>query len=133
MGCRIVSGKPTRKQGGFTLIELLVVLAIIALLVSIVSPNYFRRLDQAKETVLRQNLRETRDAIDKFYGDKGRYPASIDVLVSERYLKSLPFDPETERADSWQLVPPPDGGIGVYDLKSGATGRAADGTEFRNF
>lgn len=128
----IVSGKSSR-SGGFTLVELLVVLAIIALLISLVSPNYFRRMDQAKETVLHQNLGETRDAIDKFYGDKGHYPGSLQDLVAEHYLKTVPFDPETGRNDSWLLQATPDNTPGVYDLKSGAQGRALDGSDFRDW
>lgn len=118
---------------GFTLIELLVVLAIIATLLTVVSPNYFRHLDRAKEAVLRQNLTETRDAIDKFNGDKGRYPTDLAQLVSEHYLKRLPADPITDRTDSWQLIPPPDGSQGLYDIKSGATGHASDGAAFHDW
>lgn len=127
------SPSPSSGSSGFTLIELLVVLAIIALLASIVTPNYFRYQDRAKETVLRQNLNETRAAIDKFYGDKGRYPSELQELVSEHYLKGLPLDPETDRTDSWLLRPPPDNTTGVYDLKSGATGRAMDGSRFKEW
>jgi general secretion pathway protein G len=44
-----------------------------------------------------ENLRIVRETIDKFYGDKGRYPESLDELVSERYLRALPQDPITEQ------------------------------------
>ena len=118
---------------GFTLIELLVVLAIIATLLTLVSPNYFRHLDRSKEAVLRENLMQTRDAIDKYFGDKGRYPATLQVLVSDRYLKQLPIDPVTERSDTWRLIAPQDGSAGVYDLKSGAKGRATDGTAYQDW
>jgi general secretion pathway protein G len=117
---------------GFTLIELLVVMAIIGTLLSIVVPHYFRSVDRSKESVLRQNLRTAREAIDRFYGDLGRYPDGLEELVARRYLRSAPVDPVTDSAATWVAVAPPEGAGGgkLYDLKSGAPGRAADGTNF---
>jgi len=83
---------------GFTLIELLVVLAILGLLLSLAAPKYVRSVDNAKETVLAENLRTTREAIDRFHADRGRYPASLDELVARRYLRSLPVDPLIDSA-----------------------------------
>ena len=68
---------------GFTLIELLVALAIIALLLSLVVPNYFGSVTRADEAVLKENLYLMRDAIDKHYADTGRYPASLDEIGFE--------------------------------------------------
>ncbi len=110
---------------GFTLIELLVVLSIVALLLTITLPRYFKSMDVSKETVLIENLRTTREAIDKFYADTARYPESLDELVAKRYLRSLPSDPVLGSSDAWTLIPPPGGATGkgnVYDLKSSATG-----------
>lgn len=119
------------RPGGFTLIELLVVLAIVATLLTLAVPRYFGKVDAAKETVLRENLRTARDVIGKFYGDTGRYPESLDELVERKYLGGLPFDPITDSAATWTLLPPPEGYKGaVYDLHSGATGRGADGTPY---
>ncbi|HET9352274.1 MAG TPA: type II secretion system protein, partial [Burkholderiales bacterium] len=59
---------------GFTLIELLIVLAIIATLLTIAVPRYYASLDRSKEVVLKENLYQMRDAIGKYYGDKGKYP-----------------------------------------------------------
>ena len=75
----MVSGMRVRRRG-FTLIELLVVLAIVATLLTLAVPRYFGKVDAAKETVLRENLRTTRDVIGKFYGDTGRYPESLERL-----------------------------------------------------
>ena len=86
---------------GFTLIELLVVLAIIGGLVAIAVPRYLHRVDLAKETVLASDLATMREAVDKFFGDTGRYPANLEELVARRYLRKIPPDPITERADSW--------------------------------
>jgi general secretion pathway protein G len=124
--------RPTpRRHGGFTLIELLVVLAIIALLMSLTLPRYFHAIDAAKEKVLAENLRATRDAIDKFYGDTGRYPDSVDELVEKKYLRASPVDPETESATTWIVVAPEQQFKGsVYSIRSGAPGSTLDGRPF---
>jgi general secretion pathway protein G len=121
-----------RRGAGFTLIELLVVMAIIGTLLSIAAPQYFRSLDRSRESTLKQNLRGTREAIDRYYGDLGRYPDALEDLVTRRYLRSVPVDPITESADTWVAVPPPGGTGGgkLYDLKSGAGGRAQDGSNY---
>ncbi len=123
---------PTIRAMGFTLIELLVVLAIIATLLSIVVPRYFDHVERSKETALRQTLAVTRDALDKFHADRGRYPETLEDLVAKRYLRKLPEDPVLGRSDAWRLLAPPansDPGA-VFDLKSGAPGTARDGTRF---
>lgn len=118
-----------RRDKGFTLIELLVVMAIIATLMTIAVPRYFSSLENSRETTLRQSLAVMREALDHYYGDTGHYPDSIDQLVEQRYLRSQPLDPITERKDLWVPVAPPDGVAGgVADIKSGATGRARDGS-----
>jgi len=123
-----------RRIKAFTLVELLVVLAIIALLLSLAVPRYFHSIEKSKETVLRDNLSLTRQALDKYYGDNGKYPDSLDMLVSKKYLRSLPLDPITGSSTTWIIVPPevPEKG-GVYDLKSGAPGKARDGTEYKDW
>jgi general secretion pathway protein G len=120
---------PTRQ--GFTLIELLVVLAIVSTLLLLVAPRYFHKVDASKEAVLRDNLRSVRDVIDKFYGDNGRYPETLEELVEKKYLRGLPVDPITESTATWQLVPVPDGYKGaVYDLHSGAQGANREGKKY---
>lgn len=114
---------------GFTLIELLVVLAILALLLTLAVPRYFRSIDHSKETVLRENLRITREMIDKFYGDQGRYPRTLDELVEKKYLRALPIDPVIDSDRGWVLIAP-EGGDGVYDLRSGAAGHTRDGRPY---
>jgi general secretion pathway protein G len=113
---------------GFTLIELLVVMAIIATLLTLTLPRYFQTVDSSKVTVLTENLRTTRDAIDKFFGDNGRYPDSLDELVLKRYLRSVPVDPVLGSSTAWTIVPPTGDIKGqVYDLKSTAPGKTTDG------
>lgn len=118
---------------GFTLIELVIVMAIVALLLTLAAPRYFSSLERSKETVLRSNLAAVRDALDKFYGDTGKYPERLDVLVEKKYLRSLPVDPITENSTSWVIVPPedPEKG-GVFDIRSGAEGKTADGVAYKD-
>lgn len=119
------------KRRGFTLIELLVVLAIIATLLTIAVPRYYSSLDKSKEAVLKENLYQLRDAIGKYYADRGKYPESLQALATDKYLRSVPLDPVTESATTWIVVAPEDPQKGgVFDVKSGAAGKAIDGSEF---
>jgi len=123
-----------KARRGFTLVELMVVMAIIALLLAIALPRYFNHLESSREIILKQDLAVMRDAIDKYHGDRGRYPDSLDELVSARYLRSLPVDPISERSDTWQIVPPPGDAVGsLYDVRSGAPGEARDGSNYADW
>jgi general secretion pathway protein G len=119
------------RRRGFTLIELLVVMTIIAGLLTLAMPRYFQHIEHTRESVLRSDLATMRDAVDKFYSDTGRYPESMQELVTRRYLRKLPVDPITERADSWVVVAPADPKLGVvYDIRSGAAGTTRDGRPY---
>lgn len=134
MAMRITRHPGSAAVRGFTLIELMVVLTVIALLVALASPRYVESVDRAKEAALRENLQQMRIAIDKFYADRARYPASLEELVEQRYLRRVPLDPVTERADAWVKVNPADGGaVGVANVRSGAPGRALDGTAYASW
>jgi general secretion pathway protein G len=114
---------------GFTLIELLIVMAIIGTLLSIAVPRYFRTLERARETVLKQDLSILREAIDKHYADLNEYPDTLLVLVEKRYVRSVPIDPFTKLTDTWTLIPSDDPDhAGIRDIHSGAAETAADGT-----
>jgi general secretion pathway protein G len=116
---------------GFTLIELLVVMTIVALLLTLALPRYFGSLDRSKEAVLKENLHQMREAISRYYADKGRYPESLDALAADKYLRRVPLDPITESVATWQVVQPQDAQKGgVYDVKSGAPGKGQDGSEY---
>ncbi len=125
-----MNGKSGRGWG-FTLIELLTVMAIIALLLALALPRYFGHIEKSREVILKQDLAAMRDAIDKFHGDKGRYPESLNELVDSHYLRSVPVDPITETPNAWITVSPTSDEAGtVYDIKSGAPGKAKDGTAY---
>lgn len=116
---------------GFTLVELLVVLSIIATLLMIAVPRYFRSLERSREAVLREDLSVMRDAIDKYFADLAHYPDSLAELVDRKYLRSIPVDPETRSNESWVAVPSEDPDVpGIHDVRSGAQGMASDGTEY---
>ncbi len=121
------------KQNGFTFIELMAVLVMIAMLVSIALPRYFQGLKKSQEAVLQEDLSVMRKAIDHYYGDKNSYPSSLQALVDERYLKAIPEDPLTEKADTWQTVLPPDNTSRVYDVHSGSTEIAVNGTPYNTW
>ena len=116
---------------GFTLIELLVVLAIVSTLLTLAVPRYFSSLQKSKEVVMRENLWIMRDALDKYFGDVGRYPDQLQDLATKKYLRAVPIDPLTETSTTWRVVPPddPEKG-GVYDVKSGAEGTATGGMAY---
>jgi len=119
---------------GFTLIELLVALAVIALLLSIVTPRYFGNVSKTEETVLKEDLHLMRDALDKHYADAGRYPDSLADLVTKRYLRSIPDDPITQSSTTWVVLPPADPQKGaVFDVKSGAKGVGRDGRPYEQW
>lgn len=114
---------------GFTLIELLVVMAIIGTLLTLAVPRYFRAVQNARETVLRQDLAILREAIDKYYSDLNEYPDTLQALADKRYVRAVPVDPFTKVADSWVLVPSDDPDhAGIRDIHSGAEATATDGT-----
>jgi len=120
------------RKKGFTLIELLVVMSVIATLLTIAVPRYFQHLDRAREAALRESLAVMRDAVDKYRGDTGRYPETLEELVTKRYLRKVPPDPITESTDSWVVVPPPDepGQRKVWDVRSGAEGQGQNGSDY---
>lgn len=123
--CRFLCVGPSRphfadRPPGFTLIEMVIVMAVLGLLLTLAVPRYFTALDNGKATVQQQNLATMRDALDKFFGDKGRYPESLEELVQKRYLRSVPVDPITGASD-WIAIAPPDPAMsGVYDVRSAA-------------
>jgi general secretion pathway protein G len=114
------SQRPHR-NGGFTMIELVIVMAMLGLLLSLALPQYMATLERGREQVLQSNLATMREAIDKFYGDRGRYPDKLEDLVTQRYLRAIPNDPYTE-SPTWVVIAPRDGDKGgVIDVRSTQT------------
>ena len=128
-----------RRQDGFTLIELLIVISLITILATMGLVQYRNSITSSKEAVLSTDLFRMRDAIDQYYADKNKYPASLDALVSDGYMRKIPEDPITKSADTWQTIPAepdpsnPSAEPGIYDVKSGAAGTALDGRSYSDF
>lgn len=133
------AGGGSRWASGFTLVELLVVISLISILAAMGIVQYKNSVISAKESVLRTDLFRMRDAIDQYYADKNQYPSSLDALVSEGYMRSIPVDPFTKTADSWQTEPSepdpnnPSAEPGIYSVKSGSDGTALNGTKYSDW
>ena len=122
---------PMKTARGFTLIELLVVLGIVALLLTLAVPRFFPSIDGAKETILADNLRNTRAVVDQYRSDTGRYPESLEQLVEQKYLREIPLDPVTESRETWILESPQEGEQGGFsNLRSGAPGNDRRGRPY---
>jgi general secretion pathway protein G len=129
-------------QAGFTLLELLVVMTIVGILAAIAVPVMKDSPQRAREAALRENLFTMRSSIDSYHGDKGGYPADLQTLVSDGYMRKVPHDPMTKSPDTWVLtyeeisepdnpdeVPEP----GIIDVHSGSTATALDGTLYKDW
>jgi len=127
------------RADGFTLIELLIVVSLIVLLATLSLVTYRNSVQRGREAVLKEDLFRMRDAIDQHYADKGKYPESLDALVSAGYLRSIPVDPMTQSATSWETVqaePDPTNLTaepGVFNVKSGSEGQALDGSKYNEW
>lgn len=127
------------KQKGFTLIELMIVITMIGILATLALPTFRYSHIRAKEAVLKKDLFYMRDCIDQFYVDKEKYPYTLEELVTEGYLRSIPVDPFTESAETWVEVYidweklEPDEEPGIWDIHSGSYEQALDGTYYREW
>ena len=123
---------------GFTLIEIIIVFALIGILVGLALPRYQHSRRKAQEAVLKEDLFQMRKLIDQYYTDKGKYPASLRTLVEENYLRTLPLDPMTGSAETWQEIKDqpsyeemvPGVEYGIVDVRSGSQAKALDGTTY---
>lgn len=123
MARSIATGKLQRKPDGFTIIELLTVVSIVGILATLAVPSYQAAVLRARETALRHDLFTIRDLVDQHRADQGKYPSSLQTLVSAGYLRTIPADPFTASPTTWQEIPEPTvGGVeaGVVDVYSGS-------------
>ena len=121
---------------GYTLIELIIVMAIISVLVSIAVPLYQKSLQRTKETLLKNNLFTLRTVIDEYTFDKQKAPQTLQDLVSEGYLRSVPLDPITGTDQSWRLIMEDALSMvnqtqpGIFDIRSGSDLKSLEGTPY---
>jgi general secretion pathway protein G len=128
-----------KKSRGFTLIELMIVISIMLILVSMAIPAYNQSILRAKESVLRQNLFTLRSLISQYTLDKQKAPQAREDLVSAGYIKLIPNDPMTGKAD-WEAVQEEDVNMspdqqetGIDDVKSSSTATSSDGTAYNTW
>jgi general secretion pathway protein G len=133
---KLPNNQMSPSQAGFTMIELLVVVSLIVILATMGMTQYRSSVIHAREATLKEDLFRLRDAIDQYYADKGKYPGTLDELVTDGYLRKVPEDPFTKSSSTWQAIPAepdpnnPTAEAGVFDVKSGSDATALDGSKY---
>ena len=146
---------------GMTLIELVLACAILLVLATAAIPLARVTVKRHKEDALRYDLRQMRDAIDRYKdaADKGQiqvqagtegYPPDLQTLVhgvaltgvtgkNIRFLRRIPIDPMTGTQD-WGLRSVQDdtdsgswGGQDVFDVFTKSSGTALNGTKYSDW
>jgi general secretion pathway protein G len=132
-------GRIKKQDAGFTLVELMIVMAIIGVLSMVAVPSYISAIKHAREAVLKEDLHTLRAAIDSYTMDKQKAPQSLDDLIQDGYLKSVPEDPMTksnttwvtETSDSLHSLDQTDPGID--DIHSGSDEAGSDGQPYNTW
>lgn len=129
-------------QRGFTLIELAIVLTVMGLLYIGATPIVSNMIIRARESVLKENLRQIREAIDCYYADRNEWPRVLEDLVEHKYLRRIPVDPFTQSDQTWDTIPYEptaeefEAGLsvdGIYDVRSSADGHGLDGSPYSDW
>ena len=147
-----------RRQRGFTLLELIIATGILVILSTMAVPLARLTITREKERMLRADLWELRDAIDRYKdaADRGgfqtkvdsqNYPPDLETLVKGvdvqgkkvRFLRKIPVDPMTGTTEwglrSMQDDPDSDswGGQSVFDVYTKSQATALDGTKYKDW
>ena len=75
---------------GFTLIEILIVVVILGILAAIVIPQFTEASQDAEESAAKSSLQTVRAQVQLYNFKENGYPATLDALVTDGYLASLP-------------------------------------------
>ena len=124
-------------EKGFTLLELMIVIAIIGILASLAQPSYKAAVTKSREAALKENLYNIRSVLDQYYADNGKYPDSLDDVVTKGYMRGVPVDPMTNTSQ-WQTVPfesssPDEPAGGIYDVHSNSTEVGLNGKPYNEW
>jgi len=129
-----------RRERGYTLIEIIIVFTMIGILVGLALPEYRNAVKKAKESALKEDLFQFRKLIDQYFSDKGKYPASLQALVDEGYLRKIPADPVTTQIDWLEVREEPKAEelepgmtFGIVDVRSISEAKALDGTIYNTW
>jgi general secretion pathway protein G len=129
-----------KRERGYTLIELIIVFTMIGILVGLALPEFRNAVKKAKESALKENLHTFRTLINQYYSDKGKYPAAIQTLVDEGYLRKIPADSITGRTDWLEVREEPKADeiepgmqFGIVDVHSSSEAKALDGTLYNTW
>jgi general secretion pathway protein G len=123
-------------RSGFTMIELMIVMTVITILVSVAVPFYQKSILRSKESVLKNNLFTLRTVIDEYTMDKGKAPQTLQDLVSDGYLRTVPVDPITGSDQSWRITMEDattsvnQTEPGIFDVQSGSDKTSLEGTPY---
>lgn len=149
------------REAGFTLVELIAALTIMLILTAVALPLARVQIQRRKEAELRQDLRQLRQAIDRYkdFADRGMiptnadsfgYPPDLKTLVKGvpvkgaasakyKFLRRIPVDPFSGESN-WGLRAMQDdpdskswGGGNVFDVYSKSYGTALDGTKYEDW
>ena len=126
-------------QSGFTLIELIIVMSIIGILATLAIPSFIVAVKHAREAVLKEDLQTMRAAIDSYTMDKQKAPQSLDDLIQDGYLKSVPEDPMTHSKDTWvtdtsdAMYSLDETEPGINDVHSGSDAIGSDGQPYSSW
>jgi general secretion pathway protein G len=128
--------KSNANEKGFTLLELLIAMFILVILLSVAQPTYQKSVQRARETVLKENLWQMRRSIDQYSSDKGKLPSALSDLVQAGYLRELPRDPITEKAEWEEIIGEDSSGgesQGLKDVRSLSEGVDDTGVSYRDY
>jgi general secretion pathway protein G len=130
---------PGSRLRGFTFVELMVVLTIVVILITMAIPIYNRTIIRSNESVLKNNLFTLRTVIDNYTYDKQKAPQNLQDLVSEGYLREIPFDPMAGSNQNWRTIMEDaaqsvnQSEPGIFDVKSGSDKMSLDGTPYSDW